>query len=182
MIYDALFAGLVWVKNACIGQNTPHEALLITNGWFRNMKSESQICRSAGDIFLIVDVVVSIMRGRMELECRRLWLRDAIRVSAARPLYLCRAINYWAWTEYSHSEERMPDCETTSTAAEIYLQSSVWLDVRYTIPTGALEPFVPSGNICIFRCEASLLVGLSVFTYVRVSSKNYFNTFIDSVN
>ena len=63
MIYDALFAGLVWVKNACIGQNTPHEALLITNGWFRNMKSESQICRSAGDIFLIVDVLVSIMRG-----------------------------------------------------------------------------------------------------------------------
>ena len=112
MIYDALFAGLVWVKNACIGQNTPHEALLITNGWFRNMKSESQICRSSGDIFLIVDVLVSIMRGRLDLECRRLWLRDAIRVSAARPLCLCRAINYWAWTEYSHSEERMPDCET----------------------------------------------------------------------
>ena len=57
MIYDALFAGLVWVKNACIGQNTFHEALLIKNS------SEMLRARSAGDIFLIVDVVVSIMRG-----------------------------------------------------------------------------------------------------------------------
>ena len=62
----------------------------------------------------------------------------------------------------------MPDCETTSTAAEIYLQSSVWLDVRYTIPTGALEPFVPSGNICIF-------LYLSVFfAMILIISYSYF--------
>ena len=57
-VYDALFGGLVWVKNACIGQNTFHEALLITNGSDEMLKAWS-----AGDIFLIVDVLVSIMRG-----------------------------------------------------------------------------------------------------------------------
>ena len=53
----------------------------------------------------------------------------------------------------------MPDCETHNKhGAEIYLQSSVWSptsDVRYTIPTGALEPFVPSplalsALVCVF--------------------------------
>ena len=49
MIYDALFAGLVWVKNACIGQSTFHEALLITNS------SEMLRARSAGDILNFSD-------------------------------------------------------------------------------------------------------------------------------